>query len=653
MANNKHFKVKNDIISPYVKEFGGTGTVGTIAPSLANVSHTATNTFISSSYTYRGFVWKEDGTRAFFSRSSSIYYYIYSASFTTPYDISTGSTTGGAYVGNSTVVYDIAVDPEGTKVTYIRGSLLYTYTMRSNSPWEWDALSVHTHNISNQTTAASGIAWNHDGTILYLTSYINGNCYQYSTTTPYSVAGLSYVANVVLPQGGQIFGCYYAGDRFYHQNNNRDVYEFSNPTDQLSDMVLINTFSANALNSSFYPTYNLTFRPDNYSTLYMPGNSGQIFEFNVEAPALEIDFSNKSFHEFEPTSDCEVVFKNPPEDGELGSTMISIKGDNKEEVDSLRLWDDVVYVDIDSMLGLSNTDYIRSLRFSSDGTKCYVIRNWAIYELDLSTPWDITTVSYNSVQFDVSTQSPTYYAQAIEFKPNGSSLYVAAANNQIYQYNLTTPWDLSTASYASLSFDLGTITDYQTFLDFQFKESGEELLIYNRDSSLVEGLTYVNLTTAWDISSISSTLGLDTNLAQTIDNSYFAQFTSDGENLFVADDNGLKHYKTNGNPFNITILSYNRNVFDLSTISSIIYAGAFGKDDKYFFAIVHRWGSHLRLARFPLSSAQTIMWPGNTSLDLDANESPPDFTTDVYRVSTSDGGATYQVSTVMKGVPNE
>ena len=243
--------------------------------------------------------------------------------------------------------------------------------------------------------------------------------------------------------------------------------------------------------------------------------------------------------------------------------------------------------------------------------------------------------------------------QAIDFKYNGSSLYAANQNNQIYQYNLTTPWDLSTASYASLSFDLGTITDYQTFLDFQFKESGEELLIYNKDSSSVEGLTYVNLSTAWDISSISSTLGFDTNLAQTIDNSYFAQFNSDGEHLFIADDNAIKHYTTLNNPFNITILSFNRNVTDLAPISSIIYAGAFGKDDKYFFAIVHRWGNYLRLARFPLSSAQKILWPTNTSLDLDANDAPLDFTTDVYRVSTSDGGTTYQVSTVMKGVPNE
>ena len=109
----------------------------------------------------------------------------------------------------------------------------------------------------------------------------------------------------------------------------------------------------------------------------------------------------------------------------------------------------------------SQTTSPRDMTMSSDGTKLYVSTQTGrtIYEYDLSTAWDLSTASYNSVSFGVNTQISTA-ASALVFSYDGTKLYVAGrSENAVYQYDLTTAWDISTASYASKSLDHSTEAD--------------------------------------------------------------------------------------------------------------------------------------------------------------------------------------------------
>lgn len=93
----------------------------------------------------------------------------------------------------------------------------------------------------------------------------------------------------------------------------------------------------------------------------------------------------------------------------------------------------------------------RGMTMSADWTKAYVIWIGAtVYQYTLSTAWDISTGSYASKSMSVSGQDSD--PQALFFSPDGATLYVAwATTDVIYQYTLSTPWDVSTWSYASKS----------------------------------------------------------------------------------------------------------------------------------------------------------------------------------------------------------
>ena len=97
------------------------------------------------------------------------------------------------------------------------------------------------------------------------------------------------------------------------------------------------------------------------------------------------------------------------------------------------------------------------IAFKPDGTKMYMVGNIndTIYQYSLSTAWDLSTASYDSVSFDISSQNSN--PRCIAFKPDGTKMYmVGDINNTIYQYSLSTAWDLSTASYDSVSFDVSS-----------------------------------------------------------------------------------------------------------------------------------------------------------------------------------------------------
>jgi hypothetical protein len=94
--------------------------------------------------------------------------------------------------------------------------------------------------------------------------------------------------------------------------------------------------------------------------------------------------------------------------------------------------------------------------FKEDGLRLFVLGQSSdlIYQYTLGVAWDISTASYDSISFSVGSQEPN--AQAMFFKPSGLELLVRGFENKVFQYNLTSAWNISTASYTGLSFDLGT-----------------------------------------------------------------------------------------------------------------------------------------------------------------------------------------------------
>ena len=89
------------------------------------------------------------------------------------------------------------------------------------------------------------------------------------------------------------------------------------------------------------------------------------------------------------------------------------------------------------------------MTFNNDGTKMYVIGSSGrdVNEYNLSTGFDISTATY-AQKFSVINEE--YTPQEVVFNHDGTKMFIvgAAAGSEVNQYNLSTGFDISTATYA-------------------------------------------------------------------------------------------------------------------------------------------------------------------------------------------------------------
>lgn len=195
------------------------------------------------------------------------------------------------------------------------------------------------------------------------------------------------------------------------------------------------------------------------------------------------------------------------------------------------------------------------LAFKSDGTKMYIVGtvNDTVFEYDLSTAWDVSTATYNSVSFVVNQSSaPT----GIDFKSDGTKMYVCfSSNGTTYQFALSTAWDLSTASIETgKQFDFGTYDQ-----GIRFKSDGLQIMrvTSNTLANPRSNLYVYPLSTAWDISTVGSSTSTTTAFSGGT-NQYLT-------GLFVSSD-GTKVFVT-GNEFDSVMRGDLSTAWDLSDTS--------------------------------------------------------------------------------------
>jgi len=136
------------------------------------------------------------------------------------------------------------------------------------------------------------------------------------------------------------------------------------------------------------------------------------------------------------------------------------------------------------------------ITFSTDGYKMYVAcyTQDAVFQYDLSSAWDISSASYANKSFSVASQDPV--PRDVKFKSDGTIMYVLGSSSPdgIYQYTLSTAWDVSTASYANKSLDVENEDINPS--GFSFNSTGTIVYI----CSYAATINQYNLSTAWDVS---------------------------------------------------------------------------------------------------------------------------------------------------------
>mgnify|MGYP005990035067 CR=1 FL=1 len=128
------------------------------------------------------------------------------------------------------------------------------------------------------------------------------------------------------------------------------------------------------------------------------------------------------------------------------------------------------------------------LSISTDGTKLWASDiGGTIQQFTMSTAWDVSTASSDSKSLDVSARGAT--TTAIYVSPDGSAVYITnLGTDTIYEYDLSTNYDISTGTYNSVSFSVAT--QETNPWGFTFKDDGSKMyLIGNIGDSVYQYTT--------------------------------------------------------------------------------------------------------------------------------------------------------------------
>jgi 6-phosphogluconolactonase (cycloisomerase 2 family) len=177
-----------------------------------------------------------------------------------------------------------------------------------------------------------------------------------------------------------------------------------------------------------------------------------------------------------------------------------------------------------------------------------------VYRYNLSTAYDLSSASYTQ-SFDVSGQDskPT----DVTFNEGGSKMFVVGyKNGNVYSYNLSTAYDLGSASYN------------QTF-DVSGQDGGPTGMTFNGDGTKMFVMGYstdhvysYDLSTAYDISSASYNQTFDVSGQD--GRPRHVTFNGDGTKMFMVGDDTDSVYSYNvSTSYNLGSVSYNQ-TFDVS-----------------------------------------------------------------------------------------
>jgi hypothetical protein len=188
---------------------------------------------------------------------------------------------------------------------------------------------------------------------------------------------------------------------------------------------------------------------------------------------------------------------------------------------------------------------------NSFGTNMWIVGSFndRVYQYTLSSPWDVSTATYASKSFLLSSQDTS--AQDIVFDSSYSVMYmIGATTASIYQYNMTS-YDVSTASYASLSYSVGSQESAPTALAIQ--PNGANVYVVGSTNKTVY---QYNLGTAGNIATASYTTRsfsvVSPDTAPT-----GLQFSTAGTTMWVVGNTADKVYQyTLSEAWNISTASY-------------------------------------------------------------------------------------------------
>ena len=204
-------------------------------------------------------------------------------------------------------------------------------------------------------------------------------------------------------------------------------------------------------------------------------------------------------------------------------------------------------------IGHPNSNLVRQIQFSNDGSKMFISTrgnanrcaapcvHTRIWQYSLSTNFDISTATYSNIFFSVANEVTKIFG-SFEFNNDGTMMYATdaafngASTEKVYQYSLSTPFDLSGTVTLARSRELpsanqaragNSIPDREP-MGMEFNEDGTRLFMVGKQKNDISQYT---LSEGFNI----DTASLDGGLQVGGDPSGLA-FSPSGLKMYVVDD---------------------------------------------------------------------------------------------------------------------
>ena len=581
-----------------------------------------------------------DGTKVYMSgaASDSAYQYI----LATAWDVSTGTAAGSfSFASQDGNGRGIAFNNDGTKL-YIAGGnadSIFQYSMSTAfdiTTASYDSISL---SISSQETEVMAIAFGDNGSKFYLIGTTNNSVFQYSLTTPYAIntatyTGTSFSVNsqegypsglAFSDDGTKMFVCGYLNDKVY-------LYNLTTAWDLSTASYSSVDFSV----ASQQTTPQGMALGNGGAKMYIVGESpSAIFQYSIGAgvtaatgyqpvhTTASIDTTYwtdiNSMTADQAAGDGNVYYAISTDDRTTWTVIDNTDGERDIVRNNAGTWQynsngtyaSQTWVNgatntelatiaeamegAEGVIGfvLSNASYdskllnvsgqlsvISGLSFNNDGTKLYAadLAVNTIFQYSLSTAYDISTGSYDSVSFSTATQISALADVVMGI--DGTKMYaLGRTSKSIYQYSMTTAYDISTASYDSVLFNVSG--QEANPVAFRFNSDGTKMYVTGQTNQTVY---QYSLSTAYDISSASYD-SKSFSIASQQTSPYGLNFSNDGSKFFITGGSTptVHQYDMSTN-FDVSTASYNSVSFDLSGQDAQFLTSVFSADGSKFYA---------------------------------------------------------------------
>ena len=451
--------------------------------------------------------------------------------------------------------------PDGTKmyVSGFDGDAVNEYTL--STPWlVLSATYVQNFSVSAQDTNPSDVFFKSDGLKMYVAGQTGQDINEYSLSSAWNISTATYVQNFsVGSQDTSPQGLFFKpdGTKMYVLGNTNDsVYEYDlSSAWDISTASYVQGFSVTSQEDN---PRGLFFKTDG-TKMYVTGQTGDdVNEYSLSTPW---DISTASYVQVFSVSAQEIapqaIFFHPD-----GSGFYVVGATN----------DRVYQYTIGGFSVAAQETGPSGLFFKPDGTKMYVVGTIsdAVSEYDLSTAWDITTASYLQ-NFSVSAQETVPFG--LFFKPDGTQMYVSGdTGNDVNEYSLSSAWDVSTASYVRV-FSVNAQDTTPTGLFF--KPDGTKMYVVGTAG---DDINEYNLSTPWNLSTASYVQNF--SVATQEDQPYAVSFKDDGTKMYVMGTTGddINEYSLSS-AWNISTATYVQNFSVKAQDSGGVPSSLFWKPD--------------------------------------------------------------------------